>query len=302
MTRSQARARPKPPAMAQPWTRAIVGLPSVHISSNSCGQPSPGQVVVEVLVRCPARVLRDHARQIGAGTECLVARTRRAPPPAPPGRPWPGPARGAVPAMTSQVMALRRSGRLMVRVRTGPSRTASRSAEARKVGGAVASGTPRRYRRDGGHRRAVATGGATPRYGVAIATAALLSFRLGGTDGVAIEAAKWRHALEELGHATYTVAGTGPVDVTVPGLAIGAEEGPAPRGDRRCPGPGRPGGGGEPLLAAAQSSRPGTWSPPHWPVGPAVLHHHDLPWQRAQFVDHPGPPTTRVGATSPSTR
>ena len=32
---SQARASPNPPAMAQPWTRAMVGLPSAHISSNS---------------------------------------------------------------------------------------------------------------------------------------------------------------------------------------------------------------------------------------------------------------------------
>jgi len=30
------------------------------------------------------------------------------------------------------------------------------------------------------------------RYGDAIATVALLSFRLGGSDGVAIEAAKWQ--------------------------------------------------------------------------------------------------------------
>ena len=66
-----------------------------------------------------------------------------------------------------------------------------------------------------------------PRYGDAIPTAALLSFRLDGTDGVAIEAAKWQWALGRLGHATYTVAGSGPVDVTVPGLAIDDRDPPA---------------------------------------------------------------------------
>ena len=68
--------------------------------------------------------------------------------------------------------------------------------------------------------------GRLPRYGDAIATAALLSFRLGGSDGVAVEAAKWQHALRVLGFSTYTVAGSGPVDVTVPGLGIDAPDPP----------------------------------------------------------------------------
>jgi hypothetical protein len=59
-----------------------------------------------------------------------------------------------------------------------------------------------------------------------IATVALLSFRLGGTDGVAVEAAKWAEALDHLGYSTYTVAGQGPVDRTVDGLAIEAEAAP----------------------------------------------------------------------------
>jgi glycosyltransferase involved in cell wall biosynthesis len=47
-----------------------------------------------------------------------------------------------------------------------------------------------------------------------------VSFRLGLNDGVSIEAEKWMHAARQLGHTTYTVAGEGPVDITVPGLAI----------------------------------------------------------------------------------
>ena len=46
---------------------------------------------------------------------------------------------------------------------------------------------------------------------------------------MAVESAKWRHALEVLGFATFTVAGSGPVDVTVDGLAIGAASGPTRR-------------------------------------------------------------------------
>ncbi len=45
---------------------------------------------------------------------------------------------------------------------------------------------------------------------------------------MAVEAAKWQDALARLGFATYTVAGEGPVDHRLPGLAIGAEDPPSP--------------------------------------------------------------------------
>ena len=131
--------------------------------------------------------------------------------------------------------------------------------------------------------------GGHPHYGDAIATIAILSFRLGGSDGVAIEAAKWEHALGELGFSTYTVAGDGPVDEIIPGLAIGASEAPT---RRRI----------DDALARADLvivenllSLPLN-VPAADVVGaalvgrPAVLHHHDLPWQRPQFLDRPGPP------------
>ena len=106
---------------------------------------------------------------------------------------------------------------------------------------------------------------------------------------MAVEAAKWRDARGVLGYATYTVAGSGPVDVTVPGLAIDAPGGPtaAEVGDalaqadlvvveNLCSLPLNP--------AAAEAVRAVLAG------RPAVLHHHDLPWQRPQFVDHPAPP------------
>jgi glycosyltransferase involved in cell wall biosynthesis len=55
-----------------------------------------------------------------------------------------------------------------------------------------------------------------------VARIVVVSFRLGGTDGVAIESAKWIAALTTLGHRVRTVAGEGVADVLVPSLAINA--------------------------------------------------------------------------------
>jgi glycosyltransferase involved in cell wall biosynthesis len=55
-----------------------------------------------------------------------------------------------------------------------------------------------------------------------VAQLVVVSFRLGGTDGVAIESAKWIAALTALGHSVRTVAGEGEADVILPSLAINA--------------------------------------------------------------------------------
>ena len=120
----------------------------------------------------------------------------------------------------------------------------------------------------------------------------MVSFRLGGTDGVAVEADKWAWALGRLGWRVTTVAGEGPVDHLVPGLAIDDAEPPDPE-----------------VLAGALAgvdmvvvenllSLP--LNPPAAAVlarllhgRPAVLHHHDLPWQRARFANCPPPPDDR---------
>ena len=132
--------------------------------------------------------------------------------------------------------------------------------------------------------------GRADHYGGAIPTAAFLSFRLGGSDGVAVEAAKWQGALATLGFATFTVAGEGPVDRILPGLALGADDQPtraeldsvlAPADlvvvENLCSLPLNP--AASTAVAVALAGRP------------AVLHHHDLPWQRPPFVHHPPPPT-----------
>ncbi len=127
-------------------------------------------------------------------------------------------------------------------------------------------------------------------YRFAMSTIAVVSFRLGMADGVSVESAKWCGALRELGHSVRTVAGEGSCDVTVSGLALGATSPPdhvqlarALDGvacvivENVC---------SLPLNAAATTALALELE-----GRPAILHHHDLPWQRPQFRDHVGPPS-----------
>jgi glycosyltransferase involved in cell wall biosynthesis len=122
-----------------------------------------------------------------------------------------------------------------------------------------------------------------------VPTAALVSFRLGGSDGVSIEAEKWAGALRQLGWRVITVAGSGPVDTPLEGLAIDA---PAP--------PSRP----ELADALAPADLVVVENLCSLPLNPpaaalvatvcagraTVLHHHDLPWQRPHLAHRPPPP------------
>jgi glycosyltransferase involved in cell wall biosynthesis len=121
-----------------------------------------------------------------------------------------------------------------------------------------------------------------------VPTTVVVSFRLGGTDGVSIESAKWCRALADLGLRVQTVAGEGPVDIRIPGLAIGAEGGPDPEALQRalepadlvvvenlCSLPLNP--AAATAVVAACRGRP------------TILHHHDLAWQRPGLGDQPPP-------------
>jgi glycosyltransferase involved in cell wall biosynthesis len=123
----------------------------------------------------------------------------------------------------------------------------------------------------------------------------MVSFRLGGGDGVAVEAAKWAGALDLLGWEVRTVAGAGPVDTMLPGLAIGAAEPPIRAEiddaladadlvivENLCSLPLNP--RAAEVVAAACAGRP------------ALLHHHDLPWQRPHLAHLPPPPDDAVWA------
>ena len=122
-----------------------------------------------------------------------------------------------------------------------------------------------------------------------MATACLVSFRLGGGDGVSVEAAKWAIALGTLGWDVRTVAGSGPVDTLLPGLAIDAPEPPTRAEvldalaeadlvivENLCSLPLNPPAAA--LVASVCAGRP------------ALLHHHDLPWQRPRLAHLPPPP------------
>lgn len=113
---------------------------------------------------------------------------------------------------------------------------------------------------------------------------AFLSFRLGGTDGVSVVAREWMRAFRSFGFDVCTIAGGGPVDRTVRGLEIGATAPPAASAvhdairhvdlvvvenlltiPMNLP--------ASEVVARALRGRP------------ALLHHHDPPWQRERYRD-----------------
>ena len=136
--------------------------------------------------------------------------------------------------------------------------------------------------------RAIA--GSPHTYSAVVPTACMVSFRLGGGDGVAVEAAKWASALGVLGWDVRTLAGEGPADRVLPGLAMHAPEPPTLRRSARRAGRRRPGHDREPVLAASRTRAAADVVAAACAGRPAVLHHHDLPWQRAHFAHHPPPP------------
>ncbi|MGH7358590.1 MAG: glycosyltransferase family 4 protein [Acidimicrobiia bacterium] len=124
------------------------------------------------------------------------------------------------------------------------------------------------------------------------ATAVVLAYRLGDTDGVSVEAAKWEWALQQLGFSVRRVAGAidgdaRPDDVVVPELVI-----EPPAGTRADFEKVRAALGDADLvvvenlcslplnLDAARVAAEVVGAHP----GRVVFHHHDLPWQRAHLA------------------
>ena len=123
---------------------------------------------------------------------------------------------------------------------------------------------------------------------------AVVSFRLGLSDGVSVVARGWQRALGDLGFDVTTIAGEGPVDVVLPGLALDAAEPPST----------------DELQAALATADlvvvenlctiplnlPAARAVGRVLAGrPAIMHHHDPPWQLPQHahvtelpVDDPG--------------
>ncbi len=108
-------------------------------------------------------------------------------------------------------------------------------------------------------------------------------------DGVSVVARNWQRALEQLGFEVCTVAGEGPVDRTVPGLAIGATS-PAATAAAGLTGEVHEALADADLvvvenLCTIPLNLPAARAVAEVLAGrPAVLHHHDPPWQRAQWA------------------
>jgi mannosylglucosylglycerate synthase len=128
-----------------------------------------------------------------------------------------------------------------------------------------------------------------------------LSYRLGGADGVAVEARKWEWALQELGFSVRRVAGElddepRPDDIALPFLAIEPPDGtPAATAELA-----EAIAGAELVIVENLCSLPinpdasslaATVLDAH--EGRVVFHHHDLPWQRAGLPTPPNVPPHR---------
>jgi glycosyltransferase involved in cell wall biosynthesis len=116
-----------------------------------------------------------------------------------------------------------------------------------------------------------------------MARCAIVSFRLGLSDGVSVVAASWARALNTFGFDVVNVAGEGPVDRCLPALAMQPTHEPAIADleaaladadlvvvENLCTIPLN-----LPAARAVAKTLRGR---------PAVLHHHDPPWQRPHFA------------------
>jgi mannosylglucosylglycerate synthase len=131
-----------------------------------------------------------------------------------------------------------------------------------------------------------------------VPTCAIVSFRLGLTDGVSVVAASWAQILADLGFEVVTVAGDGPVDRLVAGLALDAQHAPE---DSEAPvTEARVAAGLDAAVSDALADADLvvvenlTSIPLNLPAAravgracagrPTLHHHHDPPWQRPEWA------------------
>jgi glycosyltransferase involved in cell wall biosynthesis len=131
---------------------------------------------------------------------------------------------------------------------------------------------------------------ASPSSAMSASTVCFVSPRLGEPDGVSVAAAAWMAAFERLGFLVRTVAGEGDADCLLPGLALDAEA-PLPPADLAA----AIGPSGvvvvENILSLPLNRAAARLVKRYLRGRRAILHHHDLPWQREGFGDlGPWPP------------
>jgi len=127
-----------------------------------------------------------------------------------------------------------------------------------------------------------------------VPTAAFISFRLGRSDGVSAVAASWMRCFRTLGFEVTTVAGDGTADVLIPGLALDAHD-PPPVADVAQALAGVDLVVVENLLTVPLHLGASDVVAQVLAERPAVLHHHDPPWQREHFAH-----ITRLPAHDPA--
>jgi glycosyltransferase involved in cell wall biosynthesis len=127
--------------------------------------------------------------------------------------------------------------------------------------------------------------------------AVVVSFRLGGADGVAVEARKWSWALGELGFEVRRVAGAiedegRPGDIVLPGLAMDASADDSPRHAIDDAEIEHALGGADLVIVDNLCSLPLNIEAAHAVArvaaghkGRVLFRHHDLPWQRRHLAE-----------------
>lgn len=116
----------------------------------------------------------------------------------------------------------------------------------------------------------------------------VVSFRLGSTDGVSIEARKWVDAFRRLGHRVTTVAGEGVADIVVQGMGIRSSDALDVRNLSRAL------AHADLVVVENMASLPLNIAATDDLLDlldnrPALFRHHDLAWQRAEWLNSPAP-------------
>ena len=115
---------------------------------------------------------------------------------------------------------------------------------------------------------------------------AFVSYRLGGTDGVSVESAKWQTALQGLGWQVTTIAGDGRADHLITGLGMAHTQAPDPH-ELAAALDGADLAVVENLLSIPLNLEAAEAVANALRGRPGLLRHHDLPWQHPAW-DRPG--------------